>query len=240
MPSLLYHCSSRVLQWLCRLQAAFRIMWNKLRRSRTFLQCKFMLQTPVLLAELWLDARSCLEMGSAKFDRVELADEGALVLLIICVVSQGKCYFLFSSNTVCSARTVHQIPALVSSYSRCLKWRSQIPPQIPSPNCPLPKQGAASCCQGAVGTPHTHRGWVCFSGAAALTQRAAVPRHPVLPLPAPPNLGSPASCRWGASSQVSALPWATRSPPVPAFHCPPWPLVAVRAPGCPSGRLCLQ
>lgn len=142
------------------------------------MQCKFMLQTPVLLAELWLDARSCLEMGSAKFDRVELADEGALVLLIICVVSQGKCYFLFSSNTVCSARTVHQIPALVSSYSRCLKQRSQIPSQIPSPNCPLPKQGA-------VGTPHTDRGWVCFSGAAALTQLAAVPRHPVLPLPAP-------------------------------------------------------
>lgn len=135
VPSLLCHCSSRALQWLCRLQAAFRIMWNKLRRSRTFLQCKFMLQTPVLLAELWLDARSCLEMGSAKFDRVELADEGALVLLIICVVSQGKCYFLFSSNTVCSARTVHQIPALVSSYSRCLKRRSQIPPQIPPQNC---------------------------------------------------------------------------------------------------------
>lgn len=149
------------------------------------MQCKFMLQTPVLLAELWLDAWSCLEMGSAKFDRVELADEGVLVLLIICVVSQGKCYFLFSSNTVCSARTVHQIPALVSSYSRCLKRRSQIPPQIPPQNCPLPKQGAASRCQGAVGTPHTHRGWVCFSGAAALTHLAAVPRHPVLPLPAP-------------------------------------------------------
>lgn len=87
-----------------------------------------MLQTPVTLAELWLDAWSCLEMGSAKFDRVELADEGALVSLIIRIVPQGKYYFLFSSKTVCGARTVHQIPALISSYSRCLKWRSQITP----------------------------------------------------------------------------------------------------------------
>lgn len=34
-------------------------------------------------------------MGSAKFDGVELAEEGAVVLLFICIASQGKHFFFF-------------------------------------------------------------------------------------------------------------------------------------------------
>lgn len=66
---------------------------------------------------------SCSEMGSAKVHGVELVEKGAVVLLIICIVSQGTQYFFFLATlkTVCSARTVRQSPALISSCSRCLK-----------------------------------------------------------------------------------------------------------------------
>lgn len=50
-------------------------------------------------------------MGSAKFDGVESAEEGAVVLLIICTASQGK-HFLSTLKTVCSARTVRQSSAV--------------------------------------------------------------------------------------------------------------------------------
>lgn len=47
--------------------------------------------------KLWLDARSCSEMGSAKSDGVDSAEEEAVVLLIICIASQGKhCVFFYN------------------------------------------------------------------------------------------------------------------------------------------------
>lgn len=46
--------------------------------------------------KLWSDARSCSEMGSAKSDGVESAEE-AVVLLIICIASRGKhCVFFYN------------------------------------------------------------------------------------------------------------------------------------------------
>jgi len=63
---------------------------EKLRRSKTFFQFKFVLETPVTLAELCSDARCCSE---TKFDGVELAAEGTVVLLIICIASRGKHFF---------------------------------------------------------------------------------------------------------------------------------------------------
>lgn len=38
---------------------------------------------------------SCSEMGSAKVHGMELVEKGAVVLLIICIVSQGTQYFFF-------------------------------------------------------------------------------------------------------------------------------------------------
>lgn len=106
---------------------SFQKLVEKNRKEQDiFLQFKFVLQTPVNLAELWGDAWSFLEVGSVKLDREELAGEGALVLLIICI--SGEMLFLSTLKTICSAWTVVQSSVLINSCSGVM-WMNQITSQ---------------------------------------------------------------------------------------------------------------